>query len=333
MSKPSSIRTATFLLYIDLLYIMFNVVMSISNNSDDFNAGVIPLLIVRFILPIALALFFLNKRKYWPTLIMGFFVLWLSSIDLVTMVLSFASLLFLFNRKSRDYLRNVSDRLGEEAQAIDIDATVDPVEAEATVEPDEAAAEPSSGKEALPGGEKREGEATAAVSAAKKPKPSADPVIEIREAAPGDAEVIHSLMMEAFEEFRKAVPPSSALNETAEGIREALESGKESAAILYEDNLPSAMIRYKLDGDAIYFFRLSVVPARRKRGLARMLVEWIEQKGRSKGMSRSTCMVRQTVHRNLVMYENMGYEVTGQELFVRPEGSVTSLKLEKYIGL
>lgn len=327
MSKPSSIKTVRFLLYIQLLYIVFKITNTFIY-AEEIEAGRLLINIIIVTLPPVLAFILIQNRKYWLTVLVCFFGLMFNMGDPIGSMLSLGTMFFLFNRNSRNYLKNVSDRLDEEEP--------ETVEAEATVEPDEAAAEPSSGKEALPEGEKREGEATAAVSAAKgpsKPKPSADPVIEIREAAPENAEVIHSLMMEAFEEFRKAVPPSSALNETAEGIREALESGKESAAILYEDNLPSAMIRYKLDGDAIYFFRLSVVPARRKRGLARMLVEWIEQKGRSKGMSRSTCMVRQTVHRNLVMYENMGYEVTGQELFVRPEGSVTSLKLEKYIGL
>ncbi|MBB6730998.1 GNAT family N-acetyltransferase [Cohnella sp. CBP 2801] len=139
-------------------------------------------------------------------------------------------------------------------------------------------------------------------------------------------------MMEAFEEYRAAVPPSSALDETVDSIREALESGQEEAVILTEDGIPAAMVRYRYEEDAIYFFRLSVIPPRRKRGYARRLIQWVEQRGRSKGLPISRCKVRQSVSRNLMLYENMGYEVKDQELVVRPEGSVKALILEKKLG-
>ncbi|MFC5528679.1 GNAT family N-acetyltransferase [Cohnella yongneupensis] len=168
-------------------------------------------------------------------------------------------------------------------------------------------------------------------AAIDKPKSKAKTGLEvtIRQAVPEDADTIHALMLISFEEYRVTVPPSSALEETSEGILEVLQNGGESAAILYEDDTAVAMVRYKFEGDAIYFFRLSVIPSKRLRGYAKQLVKWIEHQGTSKGMNASRCKVRQTVQNNVRMYQDLGYEIVDQELVVRPTGSVKALTLEK----
>ncbi|TFE28223.1 GNAT family N-acetyltransferase [Cohnella luojiensis] len=140
-------------------------------------------------------------------------------------------------------------------------------------------------------------------------------------------------MLIAFEEYRTAIPPSSALEETDESVSKALREGSESAAILYEDDTAAAMVRFKYIGDAIYFFRLSVVPNRRRRGYARQLVKWIEKQGISKGLNISRCKVRQSVQNNLVLYQDMGYEIVDTELVVRPQGTVKALTMEKKLGV
>ncbi|TVX98358.1 GNAT family N-acetyltransferase [Cohnella terricola] len=136
-------------------------------------------------------------------------------------------------------------------------------------------------------------------------------------------------MMMAFEEYRTATPPSSALEETEESVLEALREGSESAAILYEDDTATAMVRFKYEGETIYFFRLSVVPHRRRRGYAKQLIKWIEKQGVSKGLTISRCKVRQSVQNNLMLYQDMGYEIVDQELVVRPAGTVKALTMEK----
>ena len=70
--------------------------------------------------------------------------------------------------------------------------------------------------------------------------------VTIRQAVPEDADTIHSLMLISFEEYRATIPPSSALEETSEGILEALQGGNESAAILYEDDTAVAMVGISL---------------------------------------------------------------------------------------
>lgn len=318
--------------------------------------GIVLLNLAPAILMIALNIYFINKRKRLVSIVLSLLVLWFSFNNMIQLVLSFACIVLLMTRSSRAYFMEGAGALSPAAAA---DAEGDDSSDGESDEPDERedsddeesdsdtgsdSKKPASSAESK--GDEGSGEESpketkvAARSAASasgssgrsRLKPSADPVVEIREAGPEDAEVVHSLMLEAFEEYRAAVPPSSALDETVESVREALESGGESAVILYEDDIPAAMVRYRLEEDAIYFFRLSVAPPRRKRGYARQLVEWVERKGRSQGLSFSRCKVRQSVHRNLVLYENMGYEIKDQELVVRPEGSVKALLLEKNLG-
>lgn len=324
---------------------------------EEYKAGHFGIVLLNFapaILMIALNIYFINKRKRLVSIVLSLLVLWFSFNNMIQLVLSFACIVLLMTRSSRTYFLEgagaLSPAAAEKADDDDSpDSESDEPDERENPDDEESGSDSDSEKPAS-SAESKGGEGSgeeppketkvAARSAASasgssgrsRPKPSADPAVEIREAGAEDAEVVHSLMLEAFEEYRAAVPPSSALDETAESVREALESGGESAVILYEDDIPAAMVRYRFEEDAIYFFRLSVAPPRRKRGYARQLVEWVERKGRSQGLSFSRCKVRQSVHRNLVLYENMGYEIKDQELVVRPEGSVKALLLEKNLG-
>ncbi|GIO14195.1 hypothetical protein J19TS2_37500 [Cohnella xylanilytica] len=324
---------------------------------EEYKAGHFGIVLLNFapaILMIALNIYFINKRKRLVSIVLSLLVLWFSFNNMIQLVLSFACIVLLMTRSSRAYFLEgagaLSPAAAEKADDDDSpDGESDEPDERENPDDEESGSDSDSEKPAS-SAESKGGEGSgeeppketkvAARSAASasgssgrsRPKPSADPVVEIREAGAEDAEVVHFLMLEAFEEYRAAVPPSSALDETAESVREALESGGESAVILYEDDIPAAMVRYRFEEDAIYFFRLSVAPPRRKRGYARQLVEWVERKGRSQGLSFSRCKVRQSVHRNLVLYENMGYEIKDQELVVRPEGSVKALLLEKNLG-
>jgi ribosomal protein S18 acetylase RimI-like enzyme len=348
LPKPSSIKTVQLVLYFKLALILFLLVLALlllvipdsfssgwssyrtktihsmfdlqPNEYKAGHLGIVALNLAPSIVFTGLTIFFVQKRKRLLAIILSLLVLWFSSSNMIQLVLSFAVVVLLFTRSSRAYFQGDAAALAPEAadatEEEDEEQTDDDSEADES-DDDEPEAERSREDKPLP---------------AARLKPSADPVVDIREASAEDAETIHALMMEAFEEFRAAVPPSSALDETVESIREALESGQEEAVILTEDGIPAAMVRYRYEEDAIQFSRLSVIPPRRKRGYARKLIQWIEQRGRSKGKTICRCKVRQSVSRNLVLYENMGYEVKDQQLVVRPEGSVKALILEKNLG-
>lgn len=275
---------------------------------DIFTASHLGTVALNFAIPIIamiVMLFFIRKRKHYPSLITGFFVLWFSSGNQIQLLLSMVVLLLFFLRSTRLYFR--SDKVIErESDIIEVESsTVESVE-----------------------GQVQEVKKVTSKSLVKKPGE-----VEIREATADDAETVHMLMLIAFEEYKTAIPPSSALQETEESIAEALRTGDEGAVILFEDDTATAMIRYKYVDNAIYFFRLSVIPSKRRRGYARQLIKWVEKQGVTKGLDISRCKVRQSIQNNLVLYQNMGYEVVDQELIVRPEGTVKALTLEKKLGV
>lgn len=260
---------------------------------------------------------FIRKQKYLFALLSAVLLFMLPSLQIQFYIAIVVVLLF-FLKSTRDYFNNkfipVAKTSAEEEGG---EVALSDGEAEAS---DEAAdeADESSDESNKP-------------DVIEKPKAKAKTDLEItlREATAEDADTIHSLMLIAFEEYRRAVPPSSALDETGESVRDALASGEEQAVLLYEDDVAVAMARFKIEGDTIYFFRLSVIPTKRRRGYAKRLVKWIEHYGTSKGLNASRCKVRQTVQNNLRMYQDMGYEIIDQELVVRDSGSVKALLLEK----
>ena len=113
-------------------------------------------------------------------------------------------------------------------------------------------------------------------------------------------------------EYEHATPPSSALNETIESIEQAMENG-EHAFIGYIDEQPVAMVRFTLSTKGIYFFRLSVIPEKQGQGLAKVLIEELEQFASTKGKLISECKVRMSVPRNIELYRSLGYVVTKED--------------------
>lgn len=257
--------------------------------------------------------YFIRKRQHLLALLCAIALIPLSLIDRTQLVASAVIILLFFLRSTREYFKNGAQPIEKNGGSDEDNAEVIEVEGETVEEASETDGEMPSRP----------------VAAAPKTRVKTDLEVSIRQALPEDADTIHSLMLISFDEYRSSIPPSSALEETSEGILEALRNGSESAAILYEDDVAVAMVRYKFEGDAIYFFRLSVIPSKRRRGYAKKLVKWIERQGTSKGMNASRCKVRQTVQNNVRMYQDMGYEIIDTELVVRPTGSVKALTLEK----
>lgn len=317
MQKPTTIRTMLMILYFQLVMLILGIGSTVVNwdQVDTSNQNALSFMIQYYgitLLTVIGMIFMVNRKRMIVTLLLTMLLLLSSVLSFLLgnptqILLTFVIIVLFLLRSTRQYFRGTyvappSARNRTTAAAAPTDG--EEVEKAALAEPDEAPAEPL-------------------VKLKKEPE------VHVREATPEDADTVYSLMRMAFEEYRTAIPPSSALDETEESVLEALRSGSESAAILYEEDTAVAMVRYKYDGDAICFFRLSVAPHRRRRGYARQLVKWIETHGIAKGKKISRCKVRQSVQNNLVLYQNMGYEVVDQELVVRPAGTVKAFTLEK----
>ncbi len=143
---------------------------------------------------------------------------------------------------------------------------------------------------------------------------------EVRMAEPELIPVVHAIMLAAFEEYRSADVPSSALNETAEGIREKIMAGKERAILCYGDGVPLGSGRFHVDAEAVYFSRLAVVPHARGRGIARSMVAWLETFADVRGKSRLWCRVRMSIPANIQLYKTLGFVEETEETVVNPNG-------------
>lgn len=308
------------ILYLKMVITLVFVVPALvtDNVPDDFTTDMLRVFItfvsLEFLFALLMVMMVRKRSKYFLVMLPAFGMLITKSSDLQMMATLLIILLF-FLRSTREYFQNKPLLADDKDEPIEVSTTV------------AEAADASAGDAQTGGG----AEAPTKPAAIEKPKTKAktDLEVTIRPAVPEDADTIHTLMMLSFEEYRQTVPPSSALDETSEGILEALREGNESAAILYEDDAAVAMVRYKFEGDAIIFFRLSVIPSKRRRGYAKKLVKWVELQGTTKGMNASRCKVRQTVQNNVRMYQDLGYEIIDQELVVRETGSVKALTLEK----
>ena len=128
----------------------------------------------------------------------------------------------------------------------------------------------------------------------------------LREASEADAETVAALLRAAFEEYRgKLDPPSGAHNETAELVREKLEYSRAVLALAGE--VPAGCVFYETPEGYTYFSRLAVLPAYRRRGLARALIEYVEEQARALGRPRVRLGVRLALPRQRTYYERLGY--------------------------
>lgn len=119
-------------------------------------------------------------------------------------------------------------------------------------------------------------------------------------------------MLQAFKEYEHATPPSSALNETVESIKEDMERG-ENAFIAYLGEQPVAMVRFTFSEHSVNFFRLSVIPSKQGHGLAKALLKKLEHQALANGKMISKCKVRMSVPRNIELYRSLGYVITKEE--------------------
>lgn len=134
-----------------------------------------------------------------------------------------------------------------------------------------------------------------------------------------DAPIIHDLMIQAFMAYKNEVPPSSALDETIESISTALHNG-ERAFIGYMNDKPVGMIRFQVEEDHVYFYRLSVLPHKQGQGIAKELLKSLETYTFAQDKSIIKCKVRMAVPKNIALYHSIGYKVYDEETLSKPHG-------------
>ncbi|HTB35958.1 MAG TPA: GNAT family N-acetyltransferase [Reyranella sp.] len=135
----------------------------------------------------------------------------------------------------------------------------------------------------------------------------------LRAATAVDAPTVAAIIAASFEEYRgKLEPESGAFRETAEDI--AAELAHESGAIIAERNGKIVgCVMLKLVEDDLYFGRLSVVPAARGQGVARRLIEAVEDEARRRELAGVRLGVRIVLTENQRLFTQLGYVEISRE--------------------
>lgn len=124
-------------------------------------------------------------------------------------------------------------------------------------------------------------------------------------------------------------PPPSAIRETAESVATQIEAGGGMVA-LAEGTLVGAVLWGERDG-GLYFGRLSVTAAWRRKGVARALVMAAEAAARARGFTRMHLGVRLALAGNRRLFASLGFCETvlhAHEGFDAP----TWVEMEKHLA-
>jgi ribosomal protein S18 acetylase RimI-like enzyme len=142
----------------------------------------------------------------------------------------------------------------------------------------------------------------------------------IRLADAEDANLVHKIMLLAFEEYRNIEVPSSALDETIISIEDSIKYGTEKALLYYNDEMPLGSVRFKTEDKSLYFSRLAVAPEARGKGIAKALLYWLEEYAKQNGKSEINCRVRMSMPQNIQLYKSIGFSVIKEEIVNNPNG-------------
>ncbi len=152
----------------------------------------------------------------------------------------------------------------------------------------------------------------------------------VRPLAPADASAVLGVIQAAFRaQSVPTDPPSNALRETAESIAGLIAAGGGAAVVATGGDLAAVLLWQEKPGGALYLGRLAVLPAWRRRGLARVLVAAAE--ARRRGLVRLTLGVRVELLDNQALFAACGFVETGRSShpgYARP----TSIDMEKRLG-
>lgn len=147
---------------------------------------------------------------------------------------------------------------------------------------------------------------------------------------PKDAPVLRSVMQEAFAEYTTDGFSYGTEHETDESIRAELE-GSGRAAALVVDGAVAAVVKFHVEPETglLYFWRLSVRPQHRGKGLATQIVRWLFDVAAAEGLGGIACNVVPRHAQLARLYEHSSMHIVGEVEHVTPRGqTLTLLRLE-----
>jgi ribosomal protein S18 acetylase RimI-like enzyme len=147
-----------------------------------------------------------------------------------------------------------------------------------------------------------------------------------------DIELIYDLMIQAFSEYETDNIPSSALVENKEHILEGFKQNEESAFIAFESNKPLGMVRYKIEDNKLYFFRLSVLPKYRGQAIGKSIITFLENFAKEHKLTEIICKVRLNIKKNIKLYSSLGFTIYDEYFMSKTNNmKLKIVKMRKYI--
>lgn len=142
-----------------------------------------------------------------------------------------------------------------------------------------------------------------------------------------DAALVHRLMWEAFAEYDGVLePPTGALAESVADVAAGIAAG--GALLVWRGEVAVGSARFEVKHGNLYIGRVSVPPAYRGQGLARAMMDFLEEHGRRLGLPEAEVGVRRNLPGNIALYERLGYRIVREE--PHPRGpAYTSVTMTK----
>lgn len=146
-----------------------------------------------------------------------------------------------------------------------------------------------------------------------------------------NTEEIISVIHQAFKRYETDLIPSSALVETADSLQNELHKGLLIFGVYDQEQLV-AVVKCEQKQNSLYFSRLAVLPAYLGKGMARALIQCIEQYAVQKQLSAVMCKVRKSEEGNIRLYEKLGYIIVSEEMTVSKTGkSIPTVTMVKQV--
>lgn len=126
-------------------------------------------------------------------------------------------------------------------------------------------------------------------------------------------------MLAAFAEYAGALPvESSALVESVEDVRTAMQQGGAILAFANKHDDPVGAARFRPEPGALYVGRVAVLPTHRRQGIGSAMMRFLEAVARAQNHDTIKIQVRDSLPSNVGLYRSLGY--TLQSIDPHPRG-------------
>ena len=147
--------------------------------------------------------------------------------------------------------------------------------------------------------------------------------ITIRQATPGDAEIISSITDAAYAKYvplmgRKPQPMTTDYHKVL---------AEHPVWMLWVDDRPAGVLVLMHEPDTMLIYSVAIDPAYQQRGFGRRLLAWAEQEARQAGYTDIRLFTNALMEANIALYTRLGYAETSRESF----GKLTIVHMRKPI--